>query len=224
MKISDWPIQERPLEKLLNKGPENLSDAELLALFIRSGVPGKSAVDVARTLLVKFGTIRQVLEVNCQELCTITGIGEAKYGQLQGALELGRRYFAHTLYRENVFTNAQDTRRYLVSQLRGESREVFAVLLLDSQHHLIAFERLFYGTIDSAAIYPREIVKLSLSYNATAVILAHNHPSGKTQPSAADKDVTQHIRKGLNLVDIQLLDHFIIGEGNPFSFAENGLC
>lgn len=224
MKILDWPSQERPLEKLLSKGSSNLSDAELLAIFIRSGLPGKSAVDIARSLLSQFGNIRLILDASQEELCQQKGIGLAKFGILQATLEIGRRYFAHTLYKESVLTSAQETRHYLVSQLRDEAREVFAVLLLDSQHRLISFEPLFYGTIDSAAVYPREIIKICLLHNASAVILAHNHPSGSTQPSRADEEITNHIKKSLGLLDIRLLDHFIIGEGHPFSFAENGLC
>lgn len=224
MKISEWPAHERPLEKLISKGATFLTDAELLALFIRSGLPGLSAVDIARQLIKHHHDVRHVLELTQNEFCSQPGLGVSKYGQLQGALELGRRYLSQSLGQTNVFTNVDDTRRYLISELRTEIREVFAVLLLDNQHHMIGFERLFYGTVSSAAVYPREVVKLGLSRNASAIILAHNHPSGHCEPSDADKQVTAQIKRALMLVDIKLLDHFIIGEGMPYSFAENGLC
>lgn len=224
MKIMEWPEHERPQEKLLSKGATFLSDAELLALFIRSGLPGLSAVDIARKLLKEHQDLRHILALSQSEFCSQPGLGASKFGLLQAALELGRRYYAQTLNKRSVFKSVSDTRHYLVSELRAETREVFAVLLLDSQHTLLGFERLFWGTINSAAVYPREIVKLGLAYNAAAIILAHNHPSGHCEPSHADKDVTTQIKQALSLVDIKLLDHFIVGEGVPYSFAENGLC
>tara|TARA_R110002095_G_scaffold85414_1_gene74351 strand:- start:3180 stop:3854 length:675 start_codon:yes stop_codon:yes gene_type:complete len=223
MAISDWPEQERPREKLLLQGPGALSDAELLAIFLRTGVPGKSAVDLARGLVKQFGGLRQLLAATQTQFCAGEGLGPAKFAQLQAVLEMGRRHLAEELSRSDCFTSPAATGRFLSSRLRDRSREVFAVLLLDNQHRLLAYEELFEGTLSCTAVYPREVVKLALSRNAAAVILAHNHPSGVAEPSLSDQQITQRLIDALALVDIRVLDHLIIGDGEPVSFAQRGL-
>ncbi|MEH6826141.1 MAG: DNA repair protein RadC [Motiliproteus sp.] len=223
MAISDWPEQERPREKLLLQGPQALSDAELLAIFLRTGVPGKSAVDLARGLVTTFGGLRQLLAASQAQFCLGEGLGPAKYAQLQAVLEMGRRHLAEELRRNDCFTSPAATGRFLTSRLRDRDREVFAVLLLDNQHRLLVYEELFQGTLSCAAVYPREVVKLALSSNAAAVILAHNHPSGVAEPSLSDQQITRRLVDALALVDIRVLDHLVIGDGPPVSFAERGL-
>jgi len=204
MAITDWPLSERPREKLLTQGCGTLSDAELLAIFLRTGCMGKSAVDLARDLLVQFNGLRPLLESDKQTFCLARGLGEAKYAQLQAVLEMG-------------------VKRFLMSQLRHQEREVFAVLFLDNQHALIEYEELFKGSINTAYVHPREIAKCALSYNAAAVILAHNHPSGVADPSESDRLITCDISKALNLLDIKVLDHMVVGDTEVTSFAELGL-
>lgn len=223
MAISHWPVAERPREKLLAKGANALSDAELLAIFLRTGCAGKSAVDLARDLLQRFGGLRPILQADLEQFCLAHGLGKAKYAQLQAVLEMGKRHLAETLSRDHIFSNPDHVRQYLLSQLRHQPREIFAVLLLDSQHQLISYEELFFGTVNAAHVYPREVVKLALSHNAVAVILAHNHPSGIAEASHADKHITTAIKKALQLIDITVLDHFIVGDGEVSSFAEQGL-
>ena len=223
MAINHWPKAERPREKLLKCGPVALSDAELLAIFLRTGCAGKSAVDLARDLLNSFGGLRPLLEAKKEEFCQARGLGEATYAQLQAVLEMARRHIAETLYKNDVFTQPEHVKQYLYTQLRHQQREVFAVLLLDNQHQLLAYKELFYGTVNAASVYPREVVKLGLEYNATAMILAHNHPSGIADPSHADRRITQQLISALSLVDIRVLDHLIVGDGEIFSFAEKGL-
>jgi DNA repair protein RadC len=223
MAITDWPELERPREKLLDRGPEALSDAELLAIFLRTGVPGKTAVDVARDLLSRFGSLRDLLAAGADELCQVPGIGEAKYVQLQAGLEMGRRYLAERLVRGESLSSTADTRQFLQAQLRDRQNEVFCVLFLDNRHRVLVFEELFQGTLNGTAVYPREVVKQALKYNAAAVILAHNHPSGVAEPSRADEQLTSRLKEALALVDIRLLDHLVIGDGEMVSFSERGL-
>lgn len=223
MSIRDWPDAERPREKLLQRGAEALSDAELLAIFLRVGVAGRSAVDLARDMLNQFGGLRQLLEADRASLCALPGLGMAKYVQLQAVLELGRRYLEATLQRGNALESASDTRRYLTARLRHEPHEVFACLFLDNRHRVIAFEELFQGTIDGASVHPRQVVKRALYHNAAAVILAHNHPSGVAEPSRADEQITLRLREALALIDVRVLDHFVIGDGQAVSFMERGL-
>ncbi|WP_185233552.1 RadC family protein [Teredinibacter franksiae] len=222
MAITDWPAQERPREKLLQKGPNSLSDAELLAIFLRTGCAGKSAVDLARELLSHFGGLRTLLDASQEEFCQALGLGSAKYAQLQAVLEMSRRHLGEQLQRETQFSSSKSVKQYLLAQLRDRPSEVFAALFLDTQHRLIAFEELFQGTIDGAAVYPREVVKKALSHNAAAIILAHNHPSGIAEPSSADHNITKRLTDALKLVDIRTLDHLIVGDGNVVSFADNG--
>jgi len=221
--IRNWPAAERPREKLLARGPAALSDAELLAIFLRSGVSGKTAVDLARESLQTFGGLRPLLEADRQQFCALHGLGAAKYAQLQAVLEMARRHLQEQLQREDVLDNPAATRRYLTVHLRHYRQEVFACLFLDNRHRVIAFEELFRGTIDGASVHPREVVKRALHHNAAAVILAHNHPSGVAEPSRADAQLTRRLCDALALVDIRVLDHLVIGEGAGVSLAERGL-
>jgi len=222
MAIRDWPVNERPREKLIQRGAASLSDAELLAIFLRTGCAGKSAVDLARELLNTFGSLRALLEASQKEFCQALGLGLAKYTQLQAVLEISRRHLAETLCSKDCLTSSKQVRDFLSAHLRYKEREVFAVLFLDSQHRMQAFEELFQGTIDCSAVYPREVVKRALSHNASAVIFAHNHPSGISEPSSSDRDITTRLKKALDLLDIRTLDHFIVGNEEVFSFAEHG--
>ncbi len=223
MPINDWPHEERPREKLLSRGGSGLTDAELLAIFLRTGVRGRTAVDLARELLLAFGGLRPLLDADEQTFSGYFGLGRAKYVQLQAALELGRRYLAARLERGESLIGPEDTRQYLTARLRHLPHEVFACLFLDNRHQVIAFEELFRGTIDAASVYPREVVRRALDLNAAALILAHNHPSGVAEPSAADEHMTDRLVDALGTVGIRVLDHFIVGEGRPVSFSELGL-
>lgn len=222
MPITDWPETERPREKLLAQGAAALSDAELLALFIRTGLRGRTALDLARDWLGRFGSLRSFLEAGPETLDTLPGLGPAKYAELQAALELGQRHLAATLARSDVMASPEATRRFLSQRLRGRRREVFAVLFLDTQHRLIAFEELFQGTLDSCSVHPRQVVERALGLNAAAVILAHNHPSGVAEPSAADRHITERLRQALDLVEVRVLDHFVVGDGEIVAFSERG--
>lgn len=223
MGINDWPPAQRPREKLLALGAEALSDAELLAIFLRTGVRGCSAVDLAQQLLDDFGSLNALMSASLAHFSRGQGLGEAKYCQLQAVLEMARRYTLERLPEGEAMTSAQATREYLALQLRGERREVFAALFLDSQHRLIAYETLFYGGLDSAAVYPREVLMRALSLNAAAVIFAHNHPSGVAEPSAADRQITETLRDALALVDIRVLDHCVVAGASVVSMAERGM-
>lgn len=223
MAITDWPSAERPREKLLSRGPQALSDAELLAIFLRTGVRGKTAVDLARDLLNEYGGLRALLEADYQAFCQAHGLGSAKFAQLQAVLEMGRRHLFETLQRGDPLSSPSDTRRFLLARLRDLPYEVFACLFLDNRHRVIEFVELFRGTIDGTSVHPREVVKQALSTNAAAVIFAHNHPSGVAEPSTADQRLTQRLRDALNLVDIRVLDHIIVGDGQTVSLAERGL-
>lgn len=223
MAINHWPKQERPREKLLLHGARSLSDAELLAIFLRTGMAGKSAVDLARDLLNSFNGLRAVLEADQTQFCSQPGLGPAKYAQLQAVLEMARRHLAEELIKGDALNNPKITRKFLLATLRSCNQEVFACLYLDSQNRLIEFREHFYGTIDSASVYPRELVRSAIKNNASGIILAHNHPSGVVKPSEADLSITQIISSAMQLIDIKLLDHMIVGEGEIFSFAEQGL-
>ncbi|WP_067869373.1 RadC family protein [Neptuniibacter marinus] len=223
MSITDWPMSERPREKLLQQGASALSDAELLAIFLRTGVKGKSAVDLARDLLNSFGSLRVLLESEQQAFCAAHGLGVAKYVQLQAVLEMSRRHLRSAMARGNAMENPQQVREYLTLKLRHQSREVFACLFLDNKHQVINFEILFLGTINAAAVYPREVVARSLANNAAAVVFAHNHPSGVAEPSMADQQITDRLVKALDMIDVRVIDHMIVGDQEVVSFAERGL-
>jgi len=223
MAITDWPAAERPREKLLAQGAESLSDAELLAIFLRTGVKGVSAVQLARELLQSFGGLRQLFEASETRFCMAKGLGPAKFSQLQAVLEMNRRHLAQVLEQGCIMDNPGSVSEYLISQLRHLKREVFACLLLDNKHCVLGFEVLFQGSISSASVHPREVVKTALSYNAAAVILAHNHPSGVAEPSMADRQITERLTTALALIEVNVIDHIIIGSAAPVSFAERGL-
>ena len=222
MSIRDWPAAERPREKLLEHGSASLSDAELLAIFLRTGVSGKSAVDLARHLLTEFGSLRALLEADLSAFCRQLGLGPAKFSQLQAVLEMSRRHLAERLRRDSALESPQAVRDYLKSVLRHEPHEVFGCMFMDSKHRMLAFEVLFRGSIDSASVYPRQVVKRALAHNAAAVIFCHNHPSGIPEPSEADRTLTQRLIKALDLIEVRVLDHFIVGDGLPLSMVEYG--
>lgn len=222
MSIRDWPAAERPREKLLEMGAGALSDAELLAIFLRTGVAGQSAVDLARHLLGDFGSLRALLEADLPSFSQRLGLGPAKFAQLQAVLEMGRRHLAERLKRDSALESPQAVRDYLKARLRHELHEVFGCLFLDAKHRVIEFEALFHGSIDGASVYPRQVVKRALAHNAAAAILVHNHPSGVAEPSQADRMLTERLKEALALIEVRVLDHFIVGDGEPLSMAEFG--
>lgn len=221
--IKDWPQTERPREKLICNGPSSLSDAELLAIFIRTGLPGKTALDLARDALLVAGGLRALLNLSTHDLCELKGIGAAKYVQLQAGLELGRRYLMEQMIKGDALSSPQISRDYLALQLRDKEYESFFVMFLDSKHRVIHHQELFRGTIDRASVPIREVVKEALAHNASAMIVAHNHPSGVAEPSAADRALTEALVLALDMVGIKLLDHFVVGDNDVVSFAELGV-
>lgn len=223
MQISALPKSARPREKLIEQGPEALSNAELLAIFLRTGIKGLNAIELAESLLQEQQTLQRLFNASLEEFSALKGLGVAKYTQLQAVLELSRRYLKEECLRETVFQNPTAVRNYLSAQLRGLGHEVFMVLYLDNQNRLIKDEVLFHGTINAASVYPREVVKAALKYHSAAVIFAHNHPSGVAEPSEADKLITKKLQQGLALVDINVLDHLIVAGSHCISFAERGL-
>jgi len=224
MAISDWPASERPRERLLAQGAAALSDAELLALFLRVGLPGKSAVDLARELLAHFGSLSRLGNARLAEFAAIPGMGPAKYAQLQAVLEMARRALAEELHSNDLLNSPALVRDWLRLKLAHLPHECFVALWLDAQNQLLSAETLFRGSLTQTSVYPREVVKQALQHNAAAVILAHNHPSGASEPSHADEAITARLKEALALVDIRVLDHFIVaGNQPPLSFAERGL-
>lgn len=220
--VKSWPKSERPRERLLHSGAESLSDAELLAIFLRTGVQGCHVVDLARQLLTCFGSLCAIFSASEADFCAQRGLGIAKFVQLQACLEMSKRYLAEDINNlECVLTSSQATRDYLITELKLESREVFGVLFLDNQHQILSFEKLFLGTLDSAAVYPRVVVEQTLKHQAAAVILTHNHPSGLAKPSIADKQITDKLIQALALIDVRVLDHMIIAGHQCYSFAEH---
>ncbi len=223
MTIKEWPELERPREKLLHQGASSLSDAELLAIFLRTGVPGKSAVDISRDLIGQFGNLRGVLTASQERICLMPGLGPVKFSYMQAALELGRRFLGEKIQRQDVMTNPESVNDFLSFHLRDRGREIFAILFLDSRHQVIKYEELFYGTLGSASVHPREVIKQVLHHNAAAIIIAHNHPSGVAEPSQSDADITVKIQKALQLIDVRLLDHIIVGDGEFVSLSNRGI-
>lgn len=222
MPITDWPLMERPREKLLSMGANALSDAELLAIFLRTGIKGKTAVDLARDIISHFGGLRNLLTADKATFCQFSGLGEAKFSQLQAVLELSSRHLKENLQRGEFLQNPQATQDYLSSQLRDLPYEVFACLFLDNQHRIIEFEILFQGTINGASVHPREVVRKTLKHNAAALILAHNHPSGVAEPSSADRHITKKLSEALALIDVRVLDHIVVGDGECVAFSKRG--
>ncbi|MGI9316845.1 MAG: RadC family protein [bacterium] len=222
MTIKHWPESERPQEKLLRCGAKSLSDAELLALFIRSGTPGRTAIDIGRDLLNEFGGLRQILTADRRHLYRISGCGPARYALLHASLELNRRFLDQTLRKHGPLNSPQQAADFLTHQLRDLKREVFAVLYLDTRHQVIDYEELFCGTLNGATVHPREVVRSVIEHNASAVILAHNHPSGVAEPSQSDAILTRRLRESLGLIDVRLLDHLVIGDGECVSMSDRG--
>jgi DNA repair protein RadC len=223
MAIRDWPRAERPREKLLERGAGALSDAELLAILLRNGTAGQSAIDLARAILAHFGSLRNLVAADRGRFCAEPGLGLARYAEIQAATEISRRQLSEPLRAGPLLGSPKATRDYLSARLRHLEHEVFCCLYLDKRHRLMHCEELFRGTIDGASVHPREIVKLALQRNAAAVIVAHNHPSGIAEPSQADEIITQRVKEALGLVDIRLLDHLIVGDGGCVSLAERGV-
>jgi DNA repair protein RadC len=222
MAITDWPEEQRPRERLIKHGSHYLSDAELIAVFLRVGVAGKSAVDLGRDMLSHFGSLTRLFSANLSDFSAINGLGPAKYAQFQAILELARRAIMEELQAGVSLSSPQAVRQYLQLQLARKPYECFVVLFLDVKNRLIASEELFRGTLTQASVYPREVVKAALAHNAASVILSHNHPSGTPEPSAADHALTKTLKQALELVDIRVLDHFIVAGKQVYSFAEHG--
>ena len=222
MSMNTWPPSERPRERLLRRGPSVLSDAELLAIFIHTGCAGRSAVDIARDALSRYGGLLGLLDAGQQSFCATQGLGPAKFALLRAALELGRRYLDARMRRGEALTRPEDTRRFLQAQFKGRAQEMFGAVFLDNRHRVIEYATLFMGTIDGASVHPREVVKRALDLNAAALIVAHNHPSGVAEPSVADQALTRRLSESLGLVDIRLLDHVVIGDCEYVSFADRG--
>ncbi|MEO8156830.1 MAG: DNA repair protein RadC [Betaproteobacteria bacterium] len=223
MSIQDWPEDDRPREKLLSKGPGSLSDAELLAIFLRVGIRGKSAVDLARELLRKFGSLAGLVGATRENFCDVPGLGSAKYAQLHAATELTRRALLTEMKSGVNLSSPTTVRDFLRLSIQNRQVEVFVGLFLDAQNRVIAVEELFSGTLTQTSVFPREVVKKALQHNAAGIIFAHNHPSGVAEPSHADESLTQALKEALALVDVRVLDHFVVGRGVTLSFAERGL-
>lgn len=223
MAITDWPEGERPREKLLSKGPEALSDAELLAIFLRVGVTGKSAVDLARELLARFGSLSRLFAADLAAFGEMHGMGPAKYAQLRAVLEMAKRALQEELCAGDVLDSPGAVRDYLRLALAARQHEIFMAVFLDAQNRVISTEELFRGTLTQTSVYPREVVKRALYHNAASVIFAHNHPSGVADPSQADRQLTAALKQALALVDARVLDHFIVAGSDILSFSERGL-
>lgn len=222
MAITDWPADERPREKLLAQGAQALSDAELLAIFLRVGVTGKSAVDLARDLLTGFGSLNGIFTASREAMTAIHGMGDSKFVQLQAIFEMSRRALQEQMRERDTLTSPQAVRDYLKLKLGSLQREVFLVLFLDAQNRVVATEELFAGTLTQTSVYPREVVKRALHHNAAAVIFAHNHPSGVAEPGGADELLTKALKEALALMDVRVLDHFVVAGNASVSFAERG--
>ncbi len=220
MAITDWPTSDRPREKLLANGVESLSDTELLAIFLRTGICGKSAVDLARDLITHFGSLNNIFNANQDSFCQLPGMGVAKYAQLQAILEMARRALHENLKQGDALNSPDQVKQFLRLSLSGKQQEVFVGIFLNTQHQILATEELFSGTLSQTSVYPREVIKRVLHHNAAAIIFAHNHPSGVATPSQADQMLTQSLKQALALIDVKVLDHFIVGHNTTVSFAE----
>ncbi len=222
--INQWPSAEKPREKLLSKGAHSLSDAELLAIFLRTGLKGKNVIQLAREIILHFGSLKSLFSASEEEFCHIKGLGRAKYVQLQACLEMSQRYLEEQMQQQDVMKNPTQVKQYVQAKLLGKPNEVFAALFLDNQHQVITFEELFFGTINSSSVHPRVVLQRCLSLNAAAVIVCHNHPSGIAEPSLADIDITQTLKSALQLIDVRLLDHLVVASHQVTSLAERGHC
>ncbi|HKA38624.1 MAG TPA: DNA repair protein RadC [Burkholderiales bacterium] len=223
MSIAEWRVEERPREKLIAQGAGVLTDPELVAIFLRTGVRGRSAVDLARDLMNRFGSLSALLAADAAAMCSVTGLGTAKAAQLAAVMEMARRVLKEKLERGSALGSPQAVRDYLRLKLQERPHEIFVGVFLDAQNRVLAVEELFRGTLTQTSVYPREVVKRALYHNAAAVIFAHNHPSGIAEPSRSDETLTQALKQSLALVDVKVLDHFVIGAGAAMSFAERGL-
>lgn len=223
MSIKFWPADDQPREKLLTRGATSLSDAELLAIFLRVGMKGKSAVDLARDLLMRFGSLQGLFGASRHDLCEVDGVGTAKFCQLQAVLEMAKRALAEEIKKADALNSPGAVRDFLRLSLQSLPYEVFLGIFLNAQNRVISSDELSRGTIDQTSVFPREIVKRALAHNATAVIFAHNHPSGSPEPSQADRNLTRALSAALGTVDVRVLDHFVIAPGTILSFAEQGL-
>jgi len=222
MAITDWPVDLRPRERLIRLGPRALSDAELLAVFLRMGVSGKSAVDLGRDMIAHFGSLNALFAATLTDFSALNGLGPAKFAQLQAVLELARRALQEDLQADTVLSAPSAVKQYLQLFFAGQPHESFVVLFLDVRNRLISADEMFRGTLTHTSVYPREVVKNALRHNAASVILSHNHPSGNTEPSQADIALTVTLRQALKLVDVRVLDHFVVARSGVYSFAENG--
>lgn len=222
MSITQWPKEKRPREKLLQKGASALTDAELLAIFLRTGTKGVDAVELSYQLLEQFGSLQALLHASEKEFCQGLGLGQAKYVQLQAVLEMARRYLNEAVASQTL-NSPEATKAFIQAHLVHQQREVFACLFLNNQLELIQYEELFFGSINQANVHPREVVKLALQYNAAAVTFAHNHPSGHCQPSTSDIDITKRLQQALEIVDIRVIDHIVVGKGQCASMRELNL-
>lgn len=222
MAINHWPEDQRPRERLIKNGPQHLSDAELLAVFLRVGVSGKSAVDLGREMITHFGSLNGLFSATLLQFAELHGLGPAKYAQLQAVMELARRSLGETLRDSEVLSSPQAVRQYLQLLLAKKPHECFTALFLDVKNRLLASEELFRGTLVQTSVYPREVVKAALAHNAASIIIAHNHPSGSCEPSSADRALTLTLKEALALVDVRVLDHFVVAGKHIYSFAEHG--
>jgi len=222
MHIKHWPVGERPREKLLSEGASELSNAELLAIFLGSGLRGQDAIGTSRELLAAAGQLRGLLDREPGDLVRLPGLGPARACRLSAALELSRRHLEAEVQRGSEMLDADAAGRYFTSRLRPRKQEVFAALFLDTRHRALAFEELFSGSINQAQVHPREVLRRALAHNAAAVIVGHNHPSGHPEPSSADRSLTRRLHSALGLLDIRLIDHLVIGDGTPISMAARG--
>ena len=220
--LSHWPSEDRPREKLLKRGPQALSDSELLAIFLRTGVAGKNVIELAREMLSHFGSLKKLFAANKDDFTALKGLGEAKYVQLQACLEMSQRYLAERLTHGDAVKNPSQVKSYVQSRLVGRANEIFAVMFLDNQHRIISYEELFFGTINSSSVHPRVVVQRALAVNAAAVIVTHNHPSGVAEASISDIDITRTLKQAMTLIDVRLLDHLIVASHQVTSMAEQG--
>ena len=223
MSIKCWAVSERPRERLLNQGAAALSDAELLAIFLRTGSARHSAIDMARQMINQFGGLINLLNANQQDLLDCHGMGTAKVAHLMAALELGRRYVGQQLQQQSQLNEPALVKQYFAQQLRYEPREVFAAMFLDSQLRLIQFEKIFYGSMTQCSVHIREIIRLAMSHRAVNLIVAHNHPDAPASPSNADRQLTRQLAQACQLLEVHLIDHVIVGQDRILSFAEEGL-